>query len=300
MRAMDIFLVEDAASIRRLLVRRLDAMAGMRVVGEAAGERQALALIQWTRPDVVLLDLSLASGSGLALLGQLRSAGYVGHIAVLTAQDVEAYRRTCLEAGADAFYDKASGLESLFDDLATQASTRPAALAPPPVAQLRDGLTGLFNEVALHERLDQAARAAMRDGIDLAVYVLRLAGLSTLPAHIADALACQVALRLRESSGDADIVARSAADQFAVVLTRLDHAEQAALYARALAMLMAEPFRFGGRDYRLGMEIGMALFPAEAVTPRGLLTLAEATAFGALGGRPVPAPAAPRVRRDGS
>lgn len=279
---MDIFLVEDAAPIRRLLVRRLDAMPGMRVVGEAAGERQALALIQWTRPDAVLMDLSLANGSGLGLVGQLRRGGYGGHIAVLTAQDVDAYRRACLDAGADAFYDKASGLESLFDDLAAQASTLPADLEPRPVAQLRDGLTGLYNEVALHERLDQAARAAMRDGIDLAVFVLRLAGLSDLPQHIGDALACQVALRLRESSGDADIVARSAADQFAVVLTRLDHAEQAAAHARALATLMDEPLRFGGRDYRLGMEIGMALFPADAVAPRSLLTLAEATAFGAL------------------
>ena len=34
MAAMNIFLVEDSASIRRLLVRRLDAMPGMRVVGE--------------------------------------------------------------------------------------------------------------------------------------------------------------------------------------------------------------------------------------------------------------------------
>ncbi|MFG6487466.1 response regulator [Roseateles sp. BYS78W] len=279
---MNIFLVEDSTAIRRLLVRRLDAMPGMRVVGEAAGERQALALIQWTQPDVVLLDLSLASGSGLNLVGKLRLAGYAGRIAVLTAQDAAAYRRACIDVGADAFYDKASGLETLFDDLAMLAATRPAELEAPPTTQLRDGLTGLFNEVSLHERLDQAARAATRDGVDLAVYVLRLAGLAELPPHIADALAQQVANRLREFSGDADIVARSAADQFAVVLTRLEHAEQAARRARELAALLGETFRYGGRDYVLGIEIGMALFPADAVAPRALLTLAEATAFGAL------------------
>lgn len=280
---MNIFLVEDSVSIRRLLVRRLESMPGMRVVGEAGGERQALALIQWTRPDVVLLDLSLASGSGLSLLRRLRSAGFAGRVAVLTAQEVDAYRNACVEAGADAFYDKASGLETLFDDLGELAASQPAALDDDkPAAQLRDGLTGLFNEVSLYERLDQAARAAGRDGIDLAVYVLRLAGLAELPGHIADALAQQVANRLSGFSGDADIVARSAADQFAVVLTRLDHAEQAAVQARKLAVLLAEPYRFGGRDYVLGMELGMALFPADAVAPRALLTLAEATAFGAL------------------
>lgn len=279
---MNIFLVEDSVSIRRLLVRRLESMPGMRVVGEAAGERQALALIQWTQPDVVLLDLSLVNGSGLGLVGQLRGAGFGGRIAVLTAQDVDAYRQACLKAGADAFYDKASGLETLFGDLLELAASRPEAQEDRPSAQLRDGLTGLFNEAGLQERLDQAASAATRDGVDLAVYVLRMAGLAQLPQHVADALAPQVALRLREAGGDADIVARSSTDQFAVVLTHLDHAEQAAAHARRLVALLAEPFSHAGRDYLLDMQIGMALFPADAIAPRALLTLAEATAFGAL------------------
>ncbi|MFG6461762.1 response regulator [Roseateles sp. DXS20W] len=279
---MNIFLVEDAVSIRRLLVRRLETLPGMRVVGEAAGERQALALIKWTQPDVVLVDLSLASGSGLGLVRQLRGAGFAGRIAVLTAQDLDAYRRACLDAGADAFYDKASGLETLFGDLAALTASSATTPHGRPAAQLRDGLTGLFSEAALHERLDQAARAATRDGVDLAVYVLRLAGLARLPQDVADALARQVALRLREASGDADIVARSSADQFAVVLTHLEHAEQAAAHARSLAALLAQPFAHAGMEHVLSVEIGMALFPADAISPRALLTLAEATAFGAL------------------
>jgi GGDEF domain-containing protein len=282
MPSMNIFLVEDSASIRRLLVRRLDAMPGMRVVGEAAGERQAFALIQWTRPDVVLLDVSLASGSGLSLVGRLRDAGFDGRIAVLTAQDVDAYRSACLDAGADAFYDKASGLETLFDDLATLGATAAGGLEAQPAMQLRDGLTGLYNEVALHERLDQVSRTATRDGVDLAVYVVRLPGLTGLPAETAAALARQVAQRLKAASADADIVARSSPDQFAVVLTRLNQADQAASHARELTALMAQPFQLDGRDHAMGLEIGMALFPADAVSPRGLLTLAQASAFGAL------------------
>lgn len=282
MAAMNIFLVEDSASIRRLLVRRLDAIPGMRVVGEAASERQALALIRWTQPDAVLLDLSLTEGSGLGLVSQLRASGYEGRISVLTAQDVDAYRRACFVAGADAFYDKASGLESLFDDLIDSAAALPQQRVAQPAVQLRDGLTGLFSEAALHERLDQVARCASRDGVDLAVHVVRLTGLADLPAPVAADVACQAALRLREASADADIVARSAADQFAVVQTRLDQAEAAASLARRLAALMAEPFVVAGRRYTLRIELGMALFPADAITPRGLLTLAEATAFGAL------------------
>ncbi|MFG6414734.1 response regulator [Roseateles sp. DC23W] len=279
---MDIFVVEDSVAIRRLLVRRLDAMPGLRVVGEAAGQRQAFALIQWTQPQVVLLDLSLASGSGFGLVSQLRDAGYSGRIAVLTAQDAEPYRSACMKAGADAFYDKGTGLNTLFDDLAGLAATRAGDLDGRPCMQLRDGLTGLHNKVALHERLDQASRCASRDGVDLAVYVVRLLGLTDLPADQADTIAIQVAERLRSVGSESDIVARSTRDQFAVVLTRLHQADQAAGHARDLAARMAPPFQLPGGERALNIEIGMALFPADAVSPHGLLTLAEASAFGAL------------------
>ena len=62
----------------------------------------------------------------------------------------------------------------------------------------------------------------------------------------------------------------------------IDQAEQAAAHARHLAALMAPPFEVGGQTYALRVELGVALFPADAVSPRGLLTLAEATAFGVL------------------
>ncbi len=284
---MNIFLVEDSPSIRRLLVRRLDSMNGMRVVGEAGGEAQALALIAWTRPDLVLLDLSLASGSGLQVLGQLRQSGFKGRVAVLTSQALDAYRDACMQAGADAFYDKASGLETLFNDLAemVDAVVRPDAGTQPSLL-LRDGLTSLFNEAAPFERLDQAVRLAQHSGDDLAVYVLRLEGIHRLMSShgeaLVDELISQAALRLRHVSDQADIVARRAEDCFTLVLTRLDGPGQAASFALQLGELMAAPYELAGHRYQLAVGLGLALFPADAVSPRGLLTLAEATAFGAL------------------
>lgn len=282
MAAMNIFLVEDAVSIRRLIVRRLNALPGMRVVGEASGESQALALIRWTQPDVVLVDLSLASGSGLGVVGELRRTGFAGRIAVLTAQDLDAYRRASFDAGANAFYDKASGLELLFDDLVSLARHDAQDAESRPATLLRDGLTGLYDGGYLLERLEQAAQAATLDGVDVAVYVLRLAGLAALHEPLAGTLAEQVACRLREACAPSDIVERCSVDQFCVVLTHVDEASQAATQAQRLAALLAEPFRVGEQDYVLGLEMGVALFPADAVTPRGLLTLAEASAFGAL------------------
>ena len=127
---MNIFIVEDSPVIRRVMVRRLGDIPEIRVVGEAEGEVDALCGIDQLRPDTVLLDISLArAGSGLQVLKQLRQDGYPGRIIMVSTQ--EGCSDACIQAGADGFYDKASGLETLFDDLACVAADRPA-LNPRP------------------------------------------------------------------------------------------------------------------------------------------------------------------------
>jgi diguanylate cyclase (GGDEF)-like protein len=278
---MNIFLVEDSPSIRRLLVRRLRQMSGMRVVGEAEGETQALALIRWTQPDMVMMDLSLSEGSGLHLLAELRRSGYRGHVAVLTSQDADTYRRICLDAGADAFYDKASGLETLFNDIADEMPGARSAADNQPTMLLRDGLTGLYNDVALQERLDQSARGAMRDGTHLAVYVLRLEGLKSLSAEVANHLVLKISERLRNACSDADILARRTFSQFCMVLTRVDGVAEVEPFGQRLCDLVCEPIQHGKRQFNVEVELGVALFPEDAMSSGGLLTLAEASAFGA-------------------
>ena len=284
---MNIFVVEDSQSIRRLLVRRLETMEGTRVVGEANGETQAVALIGWLKPDTVLLDLSLIDGgSGLNVLKQLRRDGFGGRVLVLTHQSMDPYRQACMTAGADGFYDKASGLDTLFDDLALLNDQEPVHNASAPASVLlRDGLTGLFGEAALLERLDQSAKAAQRDGCELAVYVMRMDGLAALAQDRgvgeANAVLRDISLRLREICEPADVLARHAADQFSLVLTRVEATEAAAAFAVRLSALIVLAFEQLQTPVELRAQIGMALFPGDAIAPRSLLTLAEARAYGA-------------------
>lgn len=282
---MNIFLVEDSQSIRRLLVRRLEALRGARIVGEANGQEQALALIPWLQPDMVLLDLSLASGSGLQVLARLRRGGFQGRVMVLTAQALDAYRQACEDAGADGFYDKASGLDTLFDDLDTLLQNeRSAGPDGSPALLLRDGLTGIHGQGALIERLDQATKIAGRDDHELAVYVLMLKGLSALRESqgeaVVEAVLQETAARLAQCSTPADVLARHAEDQFSLVLTRVESAAEAALFAQRLVALMNRPFSVAGQSLSLPSELGVALFPRDAISARALLTLAEADAYG--------------------
>lgn len=65
-----VLIVDDHASFRRLAARMLDE-SGFVVVGEAADAATALDEAARLQPDVVLLDIVLPDGSGLAVAQEL-------------------------------------------------------------------------------------------------------------------------------------------------------------------------------------------------------------------------------------
>ena len=105
---MNVFIVEDSASIRERLAAMLGEIDGVTVVGEAKSPQEALEGIGRIRPDSVVLDIHLVGGTGIEVLrqGHLQSPGTV--FIVLTNYPNAQYRRVCTEAGAAYFFDKSS------------------------------------------------------------------------------------------------------------------------------------------------------------------------------------------------
>lgn len=282
---MDIFLVEDSSAIRRLLARRLEDMAGVRVVGEADSAPQAIALIDWLQPDTVLLDMTLLVGTGVDVLRALRHKGFQGRILMLTHHAMDAYRDMCMQAGADGFYDKGSGLESLFGDLdELLQSERAAGRQTRPSPLLRDTATGLLGQVALLERLDQVLRMVNAESGRVAVTVVVLKGLEALlrsqGVQAAAPVLVEVGRRLSSCAGPVDLLARHANEQFALVVSRAGAAQEAEAMGERIRDALAQPFDLGGHPVRLDSHVGVALHPRDAITARGLLILAEARAHG--------------------
>lgn len=112
---MNALMVEDSALVRGRLIPMLAAFSGVRVVGTAETAADALGWLRQHRCDLVLLDLSLRGGSGVALLRTLRDrcGGRMLHV-VLTNGANEAVRRHCFALGADAVFDKSIELDELF------------------------------------------------------------------------------------------------------------------------------------------------------------------------------------------
>lgn len=105
-----ILIVEDDAHIRRLL--RATMQRAGHAVAEAGDARQALALLDIEKPDVVLLDLGLPDRDGLELIGPFRQRS-TATLIVVSARDDSAEKVAALDLGADDYLTKPFDTEEL-------------------------------------------------------------------------------------------------------------------------------------------------------------------------------------------
>jgi two-component system response regulator MprA len=94
-----VLVVDDDPGILRMLRRVLHA-AGFEVAC-AAGGGDALAHVERTVPDVVVLDVAMPALDGLAVARRIRTRGLAVPVLMLTARDAVPQRVEGLEAGAD-------------------------------------------------------------------------------------------------------------------------------------------------------------------------------------------------------
>jgi DNA-binding NarL/FixJ family response regulator len=110
---MKVFLVEDSPAIRERLHDVVSLVEGTQLMAEAATEHDAVQGILALRPDVVILDLTLATGSGIEVLRKIKAALPTLKVIVLTNKTEPQYRKKCMALGADRFLDKSRDFGSL-------------------------------------------------------------------------------------------------------------------------------------------------------------------------------------------
>ncbi|MEY2513412.1 MAG: two-component system, OmpR family, response regulator MprA [bacterium] len=111
MSAAAVLLVDDDAPIRRMLERTLRA-EGYDVCAVADGGL-ALAQVERSLPDVIVLDVAMPGIDGLAVTRRLRAKGLPVPILLLTARDALAERVAGLDAGADDYLVKPFEIDEL-------------------------------------------------------------------------------------------------------------------------------------------------------------------------------------------
>ncbi|MEU8784257.1 response regulator transcription factor [Streptomyces sp. NPDC048637] len=136
---ISVLLCDDHAVERAGLLALLSNAPGIEVIGEARNGEEAVALAAALRPDVVLMDLQLGSGSdGVQATRRItRPDGpgsphgpYSPHVLVLTTYDTDADIARALEAGAAGHLLKAEPPEELFAAIRAAAEGRSTLAAP--------------------------------------------------------------------------------------------------------------------------------------------------------------------------
>jgi DNA-binding NarL/FixJ family response regulator len=101
-----IFLVEDHPTFRQGLIQILNSEKQLTVCGAAGTVDQALPAIARTKPDLVLVDISLPGKSGLELIKQIRSVNRTVKLLVISMHDEAIYAARVLRAGGDGYIMK--------------------------------------------------------------------------------------------------------------------------------------------------------------------------------------------------
>ena len=107
-----VFLADDSEMIRERVAGLLAARA-MTVIGQSATPQGSIDGILAARPDVVVLDVQLAGGTGLQVLRAVRKAAPSIAFVVFSNNSGPAYRQVYLREGAERFLDKSADFEQL-------------------------------------------------------------------------------------------------------------------------------------------------------------------------------------------
>lgn len=123
MKTLRVLVADDSDSFRRVLCEYLNKLGPITVVAEAVNGHHAIELCQKTLPDIVFMDISMPSFSGLEAARIIKQKFPLIMVIVVTLHDADHYRSLAKQYLVDAFVAK----NSMKDDLACLIRNRQLA-----------------------------------------------------------------------------------------------------------------------------------------------------------------------------
>ncbi len=113
-RPIRVGIVDENDIFRSILHSSLDLLPDLKVVAEAKNGEEAVAMVQYVRPDVVLMDTEMPIMDGIEATRIIRSRFSDTNVIILALQSDQTVSDTALQAGACQFLNKYCGQEKRF------------------------------------------------------------------------------------------------------------------------------------------------------------------------------------------
>jgi len=229
---------------------------------------------------VCLLDYQLGERDGLALIREAMAAGCCVPIIFLTAETGEDVDIKAMEAGALDYLIKGE-----ISPPSLERSLRYALKLGDTLEALRklsthDSLTGLLNRREFDRILAEENERAKRFNRSFAVLMLDLdhfKRVNDTHGHPAgDRVIKTAAQRLARQLRSVDRIARIGGEEFAIVLTEVDHVTASEVARRIVTMMARQPVVLpDGTTLAVTISAGSASMPKNGATPDVLVQAAD-------------------------
>jgi diguanylate cyclase (GGDEF)-like protein/PAS domain S-box-containing protein len=199
--------------------------------------------------------------------------------------------------GAAQWHRKASGAEievAIYESFLTYEGCQASLIAAIDLTERRraerkilhlahhDTLTDLPNRFAFNEHLAKSMQAASSTSEPMALLCMDLDGfkeVNDIFGHaVGDSLLKEMSSRLAGAS-DGAFVARMGGDEFTVISTDSNQPAAAKALAERLARVGAEDFLIAGAHIRVGLSIGVAVYPSDGLDLTSLIANADAALY---------------------
>lgn len=179
-----IVVVDDHPIVRDGLIGIFNQEPGLEVVGQASSGPEGVAVVRRCIPDVVLMDLRMPGGDGVAAIRELVAEKIASRILVLTTYDTDRDILAALGAGAHGYLLKdaprADLVRAVFDVAAGRPVLTPAALT---------ALSGRRSDEELTDRELEVLRVIASGGTNKSAAAELMVSEATVKTHLVHAYA---------------------------------------------------------------------------------------------------------------
>jgi diguanylate cyclase (GGDEF)-like protein len=292
-----ILIIDDDEQIRELLIA---ALGRHYHCSSAVSDDEAFDQLSKENFDLVISDIDLKGMRGVDLIPELHSM-FPGAVVITISghQDIETAIET-MRVGAFDYITKPLDMRQV--ELAVkraldyrnllrekeQYKEQLEQLLEERTAEVDylayyDTVTHLPNRTLFEDRLSQAVAVAKSSGQTLGVLFISLDQFKkvndTLGHGPGDALLCEFAERLKSCIAETDTVARFGNDEFALLRTQIESAEDVVETIGSLAQVLKFPFDLDGQELFATASVGISLFPLDGEDRQTLLKNAGAALY---------------------